>query len=212
MDITFGLLALVVAVIVVAVSGRTAHPVDQSAAAALALLDEVPASAGTGLDGYSRAQFHVWSDPDRNGCDARNDTLRRDLENPQARDGTHGCVIIAGTLHDPYSGQTVPFVKASADQVPIDHIVPLAQAWRHGANQWDDARRTLFGNDPNELLATTKQMNQAKGDKGPAAWLPPNPAFACQYAAAYVTVLHQWGLSATSADIAALRTTLRTCR
>ena len=29
--------------------------------------------------GYTRAQFPHWSDPDRNGCDARNDTLKRDL-------------------------------------------------------------------------------------------------------------------------------------
>ena len=28
--------------------------------------------------GYSRSQFPHWSDPDRNGCDARNDTLKRD--------------------------------------------------------------------------------------------------------------------------------------
>jgi hypothetical protein len=81
------------------------------------------------VDNRERRSVPAWADVDRNGCDQRNDVLRRDLTEVQAREGTHGCVVIGGMLDDPYTGATVPFEKADAAQVPIDHVVPLSAAW-----------------------------------------------------------------------------------
>lgn len=92
---------------------------------ARAVLAELPVSEPGSTDGYERDAFGAgWRDPDRNGCDARNDMLRRDLVDVVVRDGTQGCVVDAGTLHDPYTGQSIAFVKGpdSAD-VQIDHMV-----------------------------------------------------------------------------------------
>src|SRR2546430_1871704 len=94
------------------------------------------------LDGYSRDAFgQAWSDDvtvagGHNGCDTRNDILRRDLTGAQTRPGTHDCVVIAGTLQDPYTAKAIQFTKAKAGLVQIDHIVPLAYAWRMGARNW----------------------------------------------------------------------------
>jgi len=42
--------------------------------------------------GYSRLLFGSgWLDPDGNGCDARNDILRRDLTGVELRPRTNGC-------------------------------------------------------------------------------------------------------------------------
>jgi len=207
-----------VAVAVLVAVWRAAAPAPEprpsaptSPGGALAVLAGIPVAPDGTLAGYSRAQFHLWGDPDRNGCDARNDTLRRDLTAPAAKDGTRGCVIVAGALHDPYTGRTVAFAKASADQVPIDHVVPLAAAWRHGAAGWDDGKRARFGNDPAELQATTVEANTAKSDRGPASWLPPNPDYLCVYATRYTTILAAWGLSVSPQDRDALARVLAGC-
>ena len=108
------------------------------------------------LDGYERGCGEgegcvfgpAWSDVDRNGCDQRNDVLHRDLTEVEVRDGTQGCVVVAGMLDDPYTGQTVPFMKADASLVPVDHVVPLAAAWVQGAAAWTDEQREAFANDP----------------------------------------------------------------
>jgi len=177
----------------------------------LVLLDTISVAPDGPGDGYSRTLFSLWSDPDHNGCDARNDTLRRDLADPVARDNTHNCVIIAGILNDPYTGQTVQFDKAHADQAPVDHIVPLALAWRHGASQWDQDTRMRFGNDPAELQITTRQANTSKGDSGPSRWLPPNPDYWCTYATRYVNILATWSLTVNQADKDTLNQVLQNC-
>jgi hypothetical protein len=83
----------------------------------------------------------AWSDDvdvdgGRNGCSTRNDVLRRDLRSIATKPGTGGCVVVAGTLRDPYTGQVVPFTKAEAGAVNIDHVLPLAAAWDLGAASW----------------------------------------------------------------------------
>lgn len=61
--------------------------------------------------------------------------------------------MLSGTLHDPYSGTTVVFQRGqgTSSQVQVDHVVPLLDAWQKGAQQWDDAKRRNFANDPTQL-------------------------------------------------------------
>ena len=107
-----------------------------------------------------------------NGCRTRDDILRASLSDVQLRDGSR-CVVVAGVLHDPYTGSVIHFVKADADAVEIDHVAPLAYVWDLGANRWPYATRVEFANDPLELVAASHAANQAKGDDGPSRWLPP---------------------------------------
>ncbi len=122
--VTFGLL---VGVVAPAPGGAPAGgaPTAQQALERLSVKGRAPKT------GYSRAEFGpAWADVDRNGCDTRDDILRRDLRDLQFRPGTHGCVVVAGTLTDPYTGAVIPFTKARAAAVQIDHVVALSDAWQ----------------------------------------------------------------------------------
>ena len=124
--------------------------------------------------GYAREQFGpAWADVDRNGCDTRDDVLNRDLVAKEWRPGTHGCVVVAGVVRDPYTGRRLVFAKADAAAVQIDHVVALSDAWQKGAAQWDAARRRAFANDPLNLLAVDGPTNAQKSDGDAATWLPP---------------------------------------
>ena len=188
-------------------------------AAAATALAALPVAEKTALDGYERGCGEgegcvfgpAWSDVDRNGCDQRNDVLHRDLTAVEVREGTHDCVVVAGVLDDPYTGQTVTFAKATAAEVPIDHVVPLAAAWVQGAAAWPDEQREAFANDLANLMATTRSENSSKGDSTADEWIPTDPAYGCSYATVVVTVKSTYGLSVTPAESGALQSLLATC-
>jgi hypothetical protein len=162
--------------------------------------------------GYSREEFgSAWADVDRNGCDTRDDILNRDLVAKQWRPGTHGCVVVAGVLHDPYTGARLVFAKADAAAVQIDHVVSLSDAWQKGAAQWDVTRRRLFANDPLNLLAVDGPTNARKGDGDTATWLPPQRSYRCRFVARQVAVKARWDLSVTAAERDAMARVLSRC-
>jgi hypothetical protein len=187
--------------------------------AATTALAGLAVSEKTALDGYERGCGDgegcvfgpAWSDVDRNGCDQRNDVLHRDLTEVEVREGTQGCVVIAGVLDDPYTGATVPFAKADASLVPIDHVVPLAAAWVQGASEWTPEQREAFANDLTNLMATTRAENSAKGDSTADEWAPPNPSYGCSYATVVITVKNRYALTVTPAEADTLESLLATC-
>lgn len=158
--------------------------------------------------GYERDAFGTrWKDIDRNGCDQRNDVLARDLEDTRKRGD---CVVVAGLLHDPYTGRDVTFAKADAAEVQIDHVYPLALAWRMGASRWTEDRRERFANDHANLLAVWGVPNGQKGDSGPAEWKP-RKQYQCAYAVKYIAVADAYSLPVTGADERALGGFLDRC-
>nr|WP_231134219.1 HNH endonuclease family protein [Motilibacter deserti] len=164
--------------------------------------------------GYDREEFGpAWADVDRNGCDTRNDVLRRDLAEVATKPGTRGCVVATGTLVDPYSGATIEFVRGmgTSQAVQIDHVVALSDAWQKGAQQWDEALREEFANDPLELLAVDGRLNSAKRDGDAATWLPPARPARCAYVARQVAVKAKYRLWVTAAEKAAIGRVLAGC-
>lgn len=162
--------------------------------------------------GYSRAQFGAaWADVDHNGCDTRNDILRRDLTSVVYRSGT--CVILSGVLHDPYGGSVINFRRGAATSpaVQIDHVVALSDAWQKGAFAWTIAKRTAFANDPLELLAVDGPINGQKSDSDAASWLPPMKSFRCQFVARQIAVKSKYGVWITSAERDAFGRVLAKC-
>jgi Protein of unknown function (DUF1524) len=183
-------------------------------ASALAALSAIPVKGRAPMTGYSRSQFGKgWVDTDHDGCDTRNDVLARDLTGETVEPGTHGCVVLTGTLADPYSGRTIAFRRGATTStaVQIDHVVALGDAWQTGAQRWDAATRTAFANDPRELLAVDGPLNEQKGDGDAATWLPPNKAYRCAYVARQVAVKVAYGLWMTQAEKDASATVLATC-
>ena len=167
------------------------------------------AEEGDGGDYDRRAFGTPWKDVDGNGCDTRNDILARDLASITRADD--GCLVLTGVLEDdPYSDGKVSFTRSKPAQVQIDHVYPLALAWRMGADGWPADRRAEFANDPLNLLAVSGRPNQQKGDSGPAEWKPPAD-YLCTYAGLFVTVAKKYDLPTTRADHTALGDFLKTC-
>lgn len=167
--------------------------------------EDINTTSTTVSDSYDRAAFGTpWADIDHNGCDTRNDILRRDLTNITVRPNTHNCVITSGNLHDKYSGEIIYFTKSNASQVQIDHIVALKNAWHSGADKWSPELRTQFANDPENLVAVKGSLNMSKGAKDASEWMPPKNK--CWYARQQEHVKNKYGLSVTAAERAAWNT------
>lgn len=172
-----------------------------ASAAALAVLDSIPAKGRAPKTGYKRAEFGpAWKDVDKNGCDTRNDMLRRDLSAIEVKPGTHGCLVLSGTLADPYTGEAVEFVRGGPSEVDIDHLVPLSDAWQKGAQSWTQEKREQLANDPANLAASAASANRSKGGSDLATWLPANRGYWCAYAAGIVRVKAAYGLWMTPAE------------
>jgi hypothetical protein len=186
-------------------SNTQAEPID-----ALTALNNLEVKGRAPKTGYARSQFPHWSDPDRNGCDARNDTLKRDLTNVTYKVGTRDCKVIAGQLLDPFTGKVITF-SATKVVIDIDHVVALSNAWQTGAAYFDKSKRTEIANDPLNLLAVDSKLNRQKGDGDAATWLPPYKAFRCEYVARQVAVKAKYGLWVTQPEKVAIDKILSTC-
>ena len=145
-------------------------------------------------------------------CDSRNAVLSKQLSAVRFRANTDQCVVAAGTLHDPYTGRDIAFDRSRARAVQIDHIYPLAAAWDMGASDWPLPQRIHFANDIEfNLLAVDGPTHQDKGDRTPADWLPPAPAYRCYYAGRYLTAAAHYTLPITAGDRDALSRTAHDC-
>jgi hypothetical protein len=186
---------------------------------ALAMLATLPVKGRAPMTGYDRGEFGpAWTDATgadggHNGCDTRNDVLRRDLRDVVLRTGSHGCVVLRGTLTDPYTARVIAFVRGvrSSQAVQVDHVVALGDSWQTGAQQLTRARRIDLANDPLELLAVDGPTNESKGDGDAATWLPPRKSFRCAYVARQIAVKSRYRLWVTAAEAAAMRRVLAAC-
>jgi len=166
---------------------------------------------------FKRYQFgKAWSDDvdvefGHNGCNTRDDILRRDLQNLVVRPGT--CYAQSGTLVDPYSGVTIDFVRSpdTSKAIEIDHVVALADAWYKGARSWDPQRRLDFANDPRNLLAVSPKANFDKAFRDAASWLPINEAFRCDFVARQIEVKAAYGLWLAAKERKAMDAVLARC-
>jgi len=158
------------------------------------------------MSGYSRARFPHWIDQG-GGCNTRDLVLKRQGQGVVA---TAPCKITDGTWLSPYDNRTY----TDPQKVDVDHVVPLANAWRSGANGWTETRRQDFANDLThpQLLAVAVAQNRAKGDQDPSQWKPPNHDYWCRYAEDWIAVKHFWALTVTAAEKTALTDMLETCR
>ncbi|QCO97258.1 DUF1524 domain-containing protein [Arthrobacter sp. 24S4-2] len=180
---------------------------------AIDLLATLPIKGRAPKTGYDRALFgQAWADVDRNGCDTRNDILKRDLTGIKYTNSVP-CKVQSGTLADPYTGTTINFLRgvATSSAVQIDHVVALSDAWQKGAQQLTTEQRTAFANDPLNLQSTDGPTNMKKGDGDAATWLPPNKGFRCEYVARQISVKATYSLWVTQAEHDAMARILADC-
>ncbi|MEV4351926.1 HNH endonuclease family protein [Actinoplanes sp. NPDC049596] len=185
--------------------GTTAPPAStkdaKNASAQLAKLTE--AKAGS-MAGYSREKFPHWRDTGSN-CDVRDSVLKRDGKNVKFS----GCNVVAGTWTSLYDGK----VLNSPTKVDIDHMVPLANAWRSGASKWTTDKRGDFANDLDhpQLIAVSAGSNRSKGDQDPSTWKPTDTGHWCEYAQDWIAVKTTWKLTVTDKEKSALADMLEKC-
>lgn len=185
----------------------------------IAKLNALPVKGRAPKTGYTRAQFgQAWTDDvtvqfGHNGCDTRNDVLKRDLTNTTIKPRTHGCTVATGTLHDPYTGKTIAFTRGrtTSTAIQIDHLVALSDAWQTGAQQLSPEQRRNLANDPINLQAVDGPANEQKSDGDAATWLPPNNAYRCTYVTRQVDVKTTYHLWVTPAERDAIARVLSTC-
>jgi len=184
---------------------------------ARAQLARLPVKAWDRMTDFSRYRFgEPWSDDvnvefGHNGCNTRDDILRRDLTDLAVRPGT--CYAQSGVLIDPYTGASIAFVRGpeTSEAVQIDHVVSLSDAWYKGAREWDDQRRRDFANDPRNLLAVSGKANFDKAFRDANAWLPPNRAFRCEFVARQVAVKAAYRLWVSANEKRAMAAVLDHC-
>ena len=193
--------------------------VDPLVPQARAVLGQLEVKGRAPKTGYDRDLFgQAWTDDvgvelGRNGCDTRNDILKRDLEEITFRPGTRDCVVLTGVLDGPYTGERIDFQRGqdTSSLVQIDHVVALSDAWQKGAQQLTVEQRRDFANDPLNLLAVSGRANQQKGDGDTATWLPPRREFRCSYVSRQVLVKERYGLWVTAAERDAMDRVLSSC-
>ena len=181
---------------------------------ASSVLSSLPVKGRAPKTGYARAQFgQAWADVDRNGCDTRNDMLKRDLTEIVYKVKTRNCVVATGILLDRYSGETINFVRGNVTsmEVQIDHVVALSNAWQTGAFKLTVLQRTALANDPMNLFAVKGRLNLQKSDGDAATWLPPLKSFRCAYVAQQIAVKAKYSLWVTAPEKEAMARILTAC-
>ncbi|MGI5502211.1 HNH endonuclease family protein [Lentzea sp. CA-135723] len=157
------------------------------------------------MAGYSRDRFPHWASQG-NSCDTREIVLQKQGADVKT---DKDCKATSGTWTSPYDNVVIK----DGGEVDIDHTVPLAEAWRSGADKWTDDDRKAFANDLGgiQLLAVTAKTNRSKGDQDPAKWKPPVEAYWCTYAQHWIQVKITYQLTADQAEHDALATMLKAC-
>jgi len=168
-------------------------------------LDALTVAAEGSTSGYSRDLFPHWITISGT-CDTRETVLKRDGTNVVVGSD---CYPTSGSWHSPYDGAT----WTAPSDVDIDHIVPLAEAWRSGASSWTTAKRQSFANDLSDpqLIAVTDNVNQSKGDQDPSTWKPSVTSYYCTYAKMWIASKYHWALKLQSSEKTALQSMLNTC-
>lgn len=217
-----GILKVLIAIVIVAVGSYRAFYVipdtrDNStqnlaivASPAGEALQTLPIKGRAPKTGYTRATFSDGWDT-IGTCDIRNLILARDMSDVTYVSPT--CKVATGKLLDPYAAMTIEFKRGleTSDDVQIDHVVALSDAWQKGGQQLDYATRHAFANDPLELLAVDGAANQQKGDGDAATWLPSNKAYRCSYVARQIAVKKKYSLWVTRSEYDAMAKILATC-
>lgn len=198
-------------------SATPAPPPNPALATARATLARLPIEKRAQIKGYTRSKFGPqWDDNvdvagGHNGCNTRDDILKRDLVGVGMR--SNGCFVDHGVLHDPYTGRPINFVRGpeTSGTIQIDHVVALADAWMKGAQAWTPQRRAQFANDPINLVAVESQANQDKSARDAASWLPPNAAYHCTYVIRQLEVKSAYQLWLGRTEYDAMKRVLAGC-
>jgi hypothetical protein len=165
-----------------------------------------PQIAQDKLDGYDRSLFKHWIDANKNGCDTRAEVLIVEAVVKPKIDKK--CKLTGGKWVSAYDGKTL----TDASKLDVDHLVPLAEAWRSGAWAWTAKQRQDYANDLSDsraLIAVTLTSNRSKSDKDISEWVPKLDT--CTYIKNWVAIKIRYSLTYDDNEAAALASYSTTC-
>ncbi|MEU4561932.1 HNH endonuclease family protein [Actinoplanes sp. NPDC023936] len=199
------LLAAVLGVTALSTPAEAAPTGIPAKATAQTYLNALTVAAEANAGSYDRDLFPHWVTISGT-CNTRETVLKRDGSGVVT---SSACAATSGSWYSPYDGAT----WTAASDVDIDHVVPLAEAWRSGASAWTTSKRQSFANDLTrpELIAVTDNVNQAKSDQDPSTWQPSVTSYRCTYARMWIAVKYYWALTLQPAEKTALQAMLNTC-
>jgi len=158
------------------------------------------------LEGYDRTLFKHWIDADKDGCDTRAEVLIEEaILKPKIGPK---CKLTGGKWISAYDGKTI----TNSSLLDVDHMVPLAEAWRSGAWNWTSAQRQVFANDLENsaaLIAVTLTTNRSKGDSDPAFWMPVKEV--CTYTKNWIAIKVKYSLTVDSNEAIKLNSLISSC-
>ncbi|MEY2467418.1 MAG: hypothetical protein QOF21_116 [Actinomycetota bacterium] len=142
--------------------------------------------------GFDPTLFGSWKDADGDGCNTRSEVLIAQSTEPVERVGI--CRIVSGRWVSPYDN----VVLTDTNDVAVDLLVAMREAWESGAWHWTDAQRNAYLNDMETVSAlkvVSEVVNDDKAEKDPKEWLPPEASYLCDYLRSWVEVKTKWRLS-----------------
>ncbi len=156
---------------------------------------------------YNRKDWPHWIDEDKDCQNTRQELLITTSKVAVQFKNFKHCTVEYGRWYGVYTGKT--FTKAS--DIDIDHIVPLAHAHRHGAENWTKEQRRAFANDFDNLLVVDKATNESKSSRAPHEWLPPLKSYWCEYGKRWQQIKNKYRLRYTRDESATLTVLIQTC-
>ena len=155
--------------------------------------------------GFKNNSFGGWT-TDGSGCDTSQRVLIRDSTTPAKLD-KKSCNVRSGRWVSAWDQST----WTDPAQLTVVQLVPLKEAWQSGAWAWSTQRRDAFANDTSDqrsLIVVADGVNQSRGDRDPAGWLPPAGGQVCRYIANWLSIKARWGLTVDSAEASRIATVL----
>jgi len=185
-------------------TAEAALPTPVTTATAKTYLAALTVTAESHTTTYDRTLFPHWITISGT-CNTRETVLKRDGSGVVVNSS---CTPTSGSWYSVYDSVST----TDSSSFDIDHLVPLAEAWRSGAWSWTTSQRQAFANDLTrpQLIAVSASSNRTKGDQDPAHWLPQS-SYQCTYTRAWVQVKYYYGLSVDSAEKSALTSLLNGC-
>ncbi|MBQ3263645.1 hypothetical protein IJH06_00810 [Candidatus Saccharibacteria bacterium] len=157
---------------------------------------------------YTRSDYGTGWDVSGLDCSIRA-TILKQTSTIEVQTASNGCTVTYGSWVDPYSGATLtgnPYQgDGTANDLDIDHIIPLKYVNAHGGYSWNSNAKVAYGKsvtamDNGVYLAVSASENRKKSDSGPADYYPSNPDFYCEYSKRWRDVARIYNISMSERD------------
>ena len=158
---------------------------------------------------YHRKNWRHWIDEDRDCQNTRHEVLIEENIGHLVL-SKDGCKVISGKWIGNFTGKHF----TSPNQVDIDHLIPLKEAYLSGGKNWSKEKKKQFANFrglADQLMVVEKRTNRQKGAKDISEWLPPNKKFECLYIRKWVALKKFWNLKIDKKEIEVIKKNRKKC-